>query len=200
MITVFAPPILSVTHVGVKIWTIDTLRTWQSNREWGGKTRCPSEDSFSLSYHPRPLMSTALPVFKLPLPFPGPPTGFAYQGTDTGSSSSSTRDDFEAAVESRDVFHGCERCIVCGHSAILEHCFIIPGEEDYTVCATSSMISWLTQHLQWNEMKNRRYIPAHSKREPKYESRNGMLMCPSHRRAFERLYFFIRYDDTVCFI
>ncbi|EIM91915.1 uncharacterized protein STEHIDRAFT_151270 [Stereum hirsutum FP-91666 SS1] len=46
---------------------------------------------------------------------------------------------------------------------------------------------------EWLDLQRRRWIPSQAKEHVEHEPRNGLLMCPTHHKAFDAYEFFIRY-------
>ncbi|KAJ7929237.1 hypothetical protein B0H13DRAFT_1703331 [Mycena leptocephala] len=114
-----------------------------------------------------------IPVFATPF-------GDLFQGygwENRSISELSTTSAFDTGIDNRDKFFGRRRCVVCGHSAVLEHSHIIPLAESDTT---------------WVDLKNRRWVPSAAK-SGQHEPRNGLLMCPTHQKLFDTFFFFIRY-------
>jgi hypothetical protein len=78
-----------------------------------------------------------IPVFATPF-------GDLFQGygwENRSISELSTTTAFDTGIDNRDKFFGRRRCVVCGHSAVLEHSHIIPlAESDTTVGPHSSFL------------------------------------------------------------
>ncbi|TEB21065.1 hypothetical protein FA13DRAFT_1834616, partial [Coprinellus micaceus] len=104
----------------------------------------------------------------------GPPPGYDWEERDMSDVSTTTA--FKAGVNQRDAFLGQRLCIICGLTtdANLRPCHIIRDSE-------------LDPLVQCS--KARRWIPSRAKTYPQHEPRNGLLMCPNHRVAFNDIFF-----------
>jgi len=107
-------------------------------------------------------------------PLPSSPTAIftGLWDNDQNSTQSSDTAAFLSGIDNRD--NGA--CVVCGMRVVLRHCYIIPRRETST----------------WQLMRELHYIPNQAK-SVEHESRNGILMCPTHNRAFNQLYIYIRW-------
>ncbi|KAJ7623562.1 hypothetical protein FB45DRAFT_109037 [Roridomyces roridus] len=87
---------------------------------------------------------------------------------------------FSTSLDTRDEIPKIGRgCIVCGEKPI-EHAHIMP-ESDKEL---------------WDELRDRGYVPPEAK--PVHtEPRNGMTLCPNHRKNFDGYKAFVRYVDQV---
>ena len=68
-----------------------------------------------------------MPLEPFPLPLGALPEGFGWEHCSISELSTTTA--LNTGIDRRDVFRGQRCCIVCGLSAVVEHCHIIPESE-----------------------------------------------------------------------
>ncbi|KAJ7481585.1 hypothetical protein FB451DRAFT_1236497 [Mycena latifolia] len=92
----------------------------------------------------------------------------------------STTTAFKTGIDTRDRFLGIQRCLVCGVRNDLEHAHIIPLAEPRT----------------WEDLKSRSWLP-HTVKSVEHEPRNGLTLCPNHRKLFDHYKYFIRFIPEI---
>ncbi|KIY52854.1 hypothetical protein FISHEDRAFT_23499, partial [Fistulina hepatica ATCC 64428] len=113
------------------------------------------------------------------LPPNGPPSGYGWEERDMSLLSTTTA--FGTGIDERDKFFGERRCVICGVGGlVLQYCHIIREAEP-----------------EWSDLKDRGWVPSEAKNHPGHESRDGLLMCPSHHVWFDGYEFFIRYFPDI---
>jgi hypothetical protein len=138
-----------------------------------------------------------LSIFSLPLSLDAPPPGYDWEGCSISTLSTTTA--FGIRLDSRDVFLGVQRCVICGEADHhIQPCHIIKFSELMTVSLRLLNVSLQEVNTQqWRDLKHRNWIPSQVKAQPSHEPRNGLLMCANHRALFDAYDFFIRYFHDV---
>ncbi|KAE9409778.1 hypothetical protein BT96DRAFT_1085653, partial [Gymnopus androsaceus JB14] len=91
----------------------------------------------------------------------------------------STAAAFDDSLESRDIFRGILRCVICGKRSALQHFYVFPETED-EIWAAFQRVGW---------------IPKNTRSKPRHEPRNGFVGCKSCHLRFLEYDFFIRYYE-----